>query len=104
MDTALLYVYRGSGVVAGSRVPEGGIAVLDAASDAARGFAFRAGDAGAQFLLFSGKKLKEPIAWHGPFVMTTKAELRKAFEDYHSGRFPPKRVSWDYRRAASAQK
>lgn len=34
-----------------------------------------------------GEPLREPIASRGPFVMSTDAELRQAFVDYHTGRF-----------------
>lgn len=40
-----------------------------------------------RFLLVSGKPLNEPIAWYGPIVMNTHAELRKAFEEYQNGTF-----------------
>jgi hypothetical protein len=40
-----------------------------------------------RFLFISGRPLKEPVAWHGPIVMTTQAELRIAFEEYHRGTF-----------------
>ena len=40
-----------------------------------------------QFLILSGKPIKEPIARHGPFVMNTKEEIMQAFQDYHSGLF-----------------
>jgi redox-sensitive bicupin YhaK (pirin superfamily) len=46
-----------------------------------------AGERGMRFLLVSGKPLREPVAWHGPIVMNTEEELRKAFEDYRSGTF-----------------
>lgn len=40
-----------------------------------------------RFLLVSGRPLKEPVAWYGPIVMNTHAELRKAFEEFNEGTF-----------------
>ena len=40
-----------------------------------------------RFLLVSGKPLKEPVAWYGPIVMNTKAELETAFEEFRAGTF-----------------
>lgn len=40
-----------------------------------------------RFLLASGKPLNEPIAWYGPIVMNTQAELREAFREYQMGTF-----------------
>jgi redox-sensitive bicupin YhaK (pirin superfamily) len=40
-----------------------------------------------RFLLVSGKPLQEPIAWHGPIVMNTQAEIRVAFREYQEGTF-----------------
>jgi len=41
----------------------------------------------ARVLVIAGKPLREPVAWHGPFVMNTRDELVQAFEDYQAGRF-----------------
>jgi len=46
-----------------------------------------ASDKGLRFLLFSGSKLNEPIAWGGPIVMNTKEELKRAFKDIDDGTF-----------------
>ncbi|MBT8048354.1 MAG: pirin family protein [Gammaproteobacteria bacterium] len=43
--------------------------------------------AGARFLLVSAQPLNEPVARGGPFVMNTKEEIIKAFEDYRHNRF-----------------
>lgn len=47
----------------------------------------RAGSLGARFLLVAGKPLCEPIAWHGPIVMNTAAELHTAFNELREGDF-----------------
>jgi redox-sensitive bicupin YhaK (pirin superfamily) len=46
-----------------------------------------AGAEGARALLISGRPLREPVAWGGPFVMNTREEVLQAFEDYRQGRF-----------------
>jgi hypothetical protein len=47
----------------------------------------QAGEDGVRFLLVSGKPLVEPVAWYGPIVMNTQAELRQAFEELERGTF-----------------
>jgi hypothetical protein len=47
----------------------------------------RTGDEGMRFLLISGRPLQEPVAWHGPIVMNTQAELQKAMQDLRNGTF-----------------
>jgi len=47
----------------------------------------KAGKKGFRFLFISGKPLKEPIAWAGPIVMNSQAELQLAFEEYRRGTF-----------------
>ncbi|MCY1126242.1 pirin family protein [Frigidibacter sp. RF13] len=47
----------------------------------------QAGDQGVRFLLISGAPLEEPVAWHGPIVMNTEAELRQAMADLRNGTF-----------------
>jgi redox-sensitive bicupin YhaK (pirin superfamily) len=39
-----------------------------------------------RFLLFAGRPLGEPVSRSGPFVMSTDAEIRQAWDDYRSGR------------------
>jgi len=45
------------------------------------------GEDGLRFLLCSGKPLQEPVAWYGPIVMNTQAQLREAFEELEKGTF-----------------
>jgi quercetin 2,3-dioxygenase len=47
----------------------------------------QAGEHGIRFLLVSGKPLREPVAWYGPIVMNTEAELRRAYEELKAGTF-----------------
>ncbi len=47
----------------------------------------QAGDDGIRFILVSGKPIKEPVAWHGPIVMNSQAELQQAFTELRSGTF-----------------
>ncbi len=46
-----------------------------------------AGPQGIRFLLISGQPLKEPVAWHGPIVMNTQAELSQAMAELRNGTF-----------------
>ncbi len=47
----------------------------------------QAGEEGIRFLLVSGRPLKEPVAWYGPIVMNTQAELQQAFNELQDGTF-----------------
>ncbi len=41
----------------------------------------------ARFILISGKPIGEPIAWRGPIVMNTEAELNVAFKELREEKF-----------------
>lgn len=47
----------------------------------------QAGEHGIRFLLVSGKPIEEPVAWYGPIVMNTQAELNQALSELRSGTF-----------------
>jgi quercetin 2,3-dioxygenase len=47
----------------------------------------QAGDEGVRFILVSGKPIKEPVAWYGPIVMNSQAELQQAFSELRQGTF-----------------
>ena len=47
----------------------------------------QAGEKGIRFLLISGAPIEEPIAWHGPIVMNTRAELQQAFRELQNDTF-----------------
>src|SRR3984957_20541275 len=47
----------------------------------------QSGEEGIRFLLVSGKPIEEPVAWYGPIVMNTQAELQQAFTELRNGTF-----------------
>ncbi len=46
-----------------------------------------AGETGIRFLLVSGRPIEEPVAWYGPIVMNTEAELQQAYAELQDGTF-----------------
>ena len=46
-----------------------------------------AGEEGIRFLLVSGRPLEEPVAWYGPIVMNTRAEIQQAYAELKDGSF-----------------
>lgn len=103
LNTAMVYVYEGSLYVNGERATQGSVVLLnatDTSHDGARGITLR-GASGGKAVLFAGQKLDEPIAWHGPIVMNTQAQIASTLQEIRSGQFPPERVAWDYKRIAS---
>ncbi|HEX8826693.1 MAG TPA: pirin-like C-terminal cupin domain-containing protein, partial [Xanthobacteraceae bacterium] len=47
----------------------------------------QAGERGIRFLLVSGKPIEQPVAWYGPIVMNTRAELEQAVSELRNGTF-----------------
>jgi quercetin 2,3-dioxygenase len=101
---AFAYVFEGSGNFRAASAPFG---VLTEKTDGVNEFLVReqtgnrslvlfdsgdevtvqAGDEGIRFILVSGKPIKEPVAWHGPIVMNSQAELQQAFTELRQGTF-----------------
>ena len=47
----------------------------------------QAGEEGIRFLLVTGKPIEEPVAWYGPIVMNSKAEIEQAYAELRNGAF-----------------
>jgi redox-sensitive bicupin YhaK (pirin superfamily) len=101
---AFAYVFEGSGTFRDASQPFGVLTekAVDGADalireqtgnrslvlfDAGDEVSVQAGEEGIRFLLVSGKPIKEPVAWYGPIVMNTNAELRQAISDLNDGSF-----------------
>lgn len=83
-ETAFVFLIEGSGEVCGQAFAEK-TAVLLGAGDTISLKATEPSDLRAIF--FSGKPLREPVAWGGPIVMNTRVELLAAFEELDNGTF-----------------
>lgn len=83
-NTLFVMVMQGAGLFADAQVVAKGNAVLFGKGDT-----FKVQDCkqGVRFILFSGKPIKEPVAWAGPIVMNTEEELEKTFEELNYGTF-----------------
>ena len=87
---ALLYVLNGDGTVGIERRPlhMGQLAVygpgdvLTVSADPTQ----ESRSPNLDVLIIGGQPIRETVAWYGPFVMNTQAELAQAVEDYRAGR------------------
>ena len=81
--TLFVYVLEGSVDFAGTQVASRQVALFEK-GDSVQAVA---GERGARFLLLHAEPIHENIAWGGPIVMNTEAELHQAFAELQSGSF-----------------
>ena len=101
---AFAYVFEGSGSFSDASKPFGVLTEKDSPSgetlerertgnrslvvfDSGDEITVQAGEQGIRFLLVSGRPIEEPVAWYGPIVMNTDAELQQAVSELRSGTF-----------------
>ncbi len=101
---AFAYVFQGSGHFSDADVPRGVLLEKEIAGQETNirdlsgnrtlvrfgtgdDITVQAGPQGIRFLLISGAPIQEPVAWHGPIVMNTQAELQQAMKDLRNGTF-----------------
>jgi quercetin 2,3-dioxygenase len=84
--TVFCYVYEGYGkfLPEGTALAKNGDLVLFEAGDEV---VISSVDEPLKFLLISGKPLHEPVAWYGPIVMNTQAELDVAMRELRNDTF-----------------
>jgi len=85
---ALAYVLAGQGAAGpGARPLAAGQLAVFGAGDHLKVTAGGGPGAGdLEVVVLGGRPIREPVAWYGPFVMNTRAEIVEAFEDYQAGR------------------
>ena len=76
------FIYEGD-VFAGQKLSKGQLAVYEKDGDVD----FKTKDNKAGIFFVAGEPLNEPVARGGPFVMNTRREILRAFEDYQNGKF-----------------
>jgi len=89
-DRAFFYVLQGQVTIAGRTTAEGQVAWSDplpAADVSSITLQTGDGDVPSVVMVYSGEPIREPVAFGGPFVMNTQAEIRQAFSDFHAGKF-----------------
>jgi len=81
MQTRFVYVYAGAPKVGGSLCARGEFLVLGPGEQ----LRIEAGQSSAGLLFIAGRRIGEPVVQHGPFVMTSRAEIQQCFKDYQRG-------------------
>lgn len=86
--TTLCYVVSGTGNFLSEKVTKNQLAIInDVKTILIKSNNSSKSEDKLRFLLISAKPLQEEIAWGGPIVMNTQAELKEAFRELNNGTF-----------------
>jgi redox-sensitive bicupin YhaK (pirin superfamily) len=101
--SAFAYVFDGAGDFRGASAPFGVLTERDGDEDtvvremtgnrslvlfdSGDEVVVHSGEQGIRFLLVSGAPIREPVAWYGPIVMNSRAELEAAIRELRDGSF-----------------
>lgn len=88
--TAFVFTLKGDADIAGTPVKEKTAALTSAGDE----LTISAGADPVEVVFASSKAINEPIAWGGPIVMNTQAELRHAFQELRDGTFLKEAVDY----------
>lgn len=78
-NTAMVYVYKGATDLIASRQ----LGIYASGST----LRLKAASSGAELLILSGRKIKEPLVQYGPFAMNTLDEIERAITDFQDPQF-----------------
>jgi quercetin 2,3-dioxygenase len=79
--TTFVYTLHGQGQCAGKTIVPHEVVVLENEGDGVHVTT----EEGVEFVVISGEPLNEPVARHGPFVMTTTEEIEQTRSDFKNG-------------------
>jgi redox-sensitive bicupin YhaK (pirin superfamily) len=83
-ENVFIFLLEGDCLVAGERIAEKTAVLFGEGGEIA---VSATPEKDLRFMFFSGKPLREPVAWGGPIVMNTREELYRAFDELESGAF-----------------
>lgn len=88
--SVMVFTLLGDAVIGGERIEEKTAVKLTEGDS----LSIEGAEGGSQVLFMSSDKLEEPVAWGGPIVMNTKAELDEAFSELRNGTFIKEKIDY----------
>lgn len=83
-ETVFIFLIQGDALIGGQAIPSKTAVLFDKGDFVS---VSAPPESALRFIFFSGKALREPVAWGGPIVMNTEGELEQAFDELRRGVF-----------------